>query len=194
MSNNTNDVSSTTSGFNLNDLRLSTEALKPDKGDALSDSVAVRKPEKHEYFRVLSGEQNRLTTLALMDKVNKDTYMVAPNLRTILEDDLQMVVFVVVINREGKVFIWPVKHPTNGVDYEWWESEREAASKGEDRWVRMMADIGIGRYKIKEATGNLPEPIWPESSFEKLLKEAFENRYIQSTDHPMVKRLTGMSA
>jgi len=53
------------------------------------------------------------------------------------------------------------------------------------------ANMSTGAYDIDEAHGKLGEPEWPELSMGELLKIAFKDRYIDSYDHPVLKRLRG---
>jgi hypothetical protein len=46
--------------------------------------------------------------------------------------------------------------------------------------------------EIFEASGDLPEPVWPEISFEEILKIAFRDRIVDRADHPLVQRLRGV--
>jgi hypothetical protein len=59
------------------------------------------------------------------------------------------------------------------------------------RWVRAAANTSLGAYEIFEATADLPEPVWPEESFKKVIEVAFRDRYIRSLDHPVIRRLRG---
>ena len=58
-------------------------------------------------------------------------------------------------------------------------------------WVRVKSNMGLGAYEIFEAEGSIPDPIWPELSFDAILRIAFKDRMIRSLDHPVVKRLRG---
>jgi hypothetical protein len=51
--------------------------------------------------------------------------------------------------------------------------------------------MSLGAYRIWEARGDLPEPEWPEQSLGDLLRIAFKVRYVDSLDHPVLKRLRG---
>ena len=51
--------------------------------------------------------------------------------------------------------------------------------------------MGLGAYEIFEAEGSIPDPIWPELSFDAILRIAFKDRVVRSLDHPVVKRLRG---
>ena len=56
---------------------------------------------------------------------------------------------------------------------------------------RVKANMGLGAYEIFEAEGSIPDPIWPELSFDAILRIAFKDRVVRSLDHPVVKRLRG---
>ena len=49
----------------------------------------------------------------------------------------------------------------------------------------------LGAYEVYDATGKLPDPEWPEVSFQELLRIAFKDRFIESLDHSVIKRLQG---
>jgi hypothetical protein len=53
--------------------------------------------------------------------------------------------------------------------------------------------MALGCYRIYRAEGDIPEPIWPKESFQELLQLAFSGRIIESADHPVVRRLRGLS-
>ncbi len=71
-------------------------------------------------------------------------------------------------------------------------SQREAADRAEKHWVRMVANMALGAYDVFEAQGDLPDPVWPEHPFKKLLSIAFGNgKLVDREDHPFVQRLMG---
>jgi hypothetical protein len=59
------------------------------------------------------------------------------------------------------------------------------------KWVRVTSSMSLGAYEIFEASGDLPEPVWPDYSFEEILKIAFRERIVDGPDHPLVQRLLG---
>jgi hypothetical protein len=75
----------------------------------------------------------------------------------------------------------------------WHQSAAEAAERAMTCWVRVTANRSLGAYEIFEATGNLPEPVWPEHSFPEILKIAFRGRVVDSPDHPLVLKLQGQT-
>jgi hypothetical protein len=59
------------------------------------------------------------------------------------------------------------------------------------KWIRMASNMTDGKYDVYEATGDIPDPEWPDMEFRDMLKIAFDDRYIDSMDHPILKQLRG---
>ena len=56
----------------------------------------------------------------------------------------------------------------------------------------MIAVMAEGGYSIYRATGTIPDPQWPEKTFQELLQIAFKDgKLIDSEDHPVVQQLNG---
>ncbi len=125
-------------------------------------------------------------------KEERETYLVAPDLRHELFGELVPVTIFTAINRQGVVFLWPCRLPDEtGRSNSWHESALEAVERAKSTWTRVAADMSLGAYRIWEARGDLPEPEWPEQSLRDLLSIAFKSRYVDSLDHPVLKRLRG---
>ena len=58
-------------------------------------------------------------------------------------------------------------------------------------WVRVQSDMGLGAYVAYVPQVELPDPEWPEMSLREMLHLAFRNNYINSLDHPVLRRLRG---
>src|SRR5262249_21091855 len=96
------------------------------------------------------------------------------------------------INRQGVVFLWPVRLPgPDGKLDDWSRSALEAARLAMGGWVRVQANMGLGAYDVFQAVGALTEPQWPEESFGELLKVGFNGKLIDSPDHPVLRKLRG---
>jgi hypothetical protein len=82
---------------------------------------------------------------------------------------------------------------TDGKDNEYNRSRRVAYDLAETKWVKIQANKALGAYDIIEAVSKLPEPVWPEDpvTMEKALEIAFKNNYLDSNEHPVLKRLRG---
>ena len=97
------------------------------------------------------------------------------------------------INRQGALFVWPVKLPRpDGRQLEWHRSAAEAAERAMKRWLRVTANQSISAYEMTAAIAELPEPVWPNYPFEEILRIAFRDRIVNSLDHPLVRRLRGI--
>lgn len=155
-------------------------------------TVPVRKPTRQEFVRVHPSEAYRLQTAVLELKDDRETYLVARELWPELPGELKPVALFTTINRQGVVFLWPVKLPgEDGRSDEWSRSALEAANMAADCWVRSVANMSLGAYEVFTATGDLPEPNWPDVDFVTLLRTAFKVRYINRADHPVILRLRG---
>ncbi len=49
----------------------------------------------------------------------------------------------------------------------------------------------MGGYDILKAKGALPDPEWPDLSFEEIVKIAFRDNFVNDLNHPALKRLRG---
>jgi len=156
-------------------------------------TVPCRKPNRHEFVRVRPGEDWRLETGVFEDKVNREVYLVCRDLWVELAGEVYPVCLFLAVNRQGDVFLWPVKLPgADGRGNTWNESTLAAARLGEAKWVRVAANMGGGMYDVFEAAGELSEPAWPELSFAEILKLCFKDRFIQDVDHPAIRALRGL--
>jgi len=98
------------------------------------------------------------------------------------------------INRQGVVFLWPVRLPTpDDRKTEWARSQREAAEVAMAKWTRMKANMSLGTYEITIAESVVAEPEWPELTFQELVRIAYRDRMITSIEHPVIKRLRGLA-
>jgi hypothetical protein len=53
--------------------------------------------------------------------------------------------------------------------------------------------MSLGAYEHTVAESVTADPVWPELSFQELVRIAFRDRMVTSIDHPLVKRLRGLS-
>jgi hypothetical protein len=160
----------------------------------LLTTVPVRKPNRQEFVRVHPDPRYRLTPAATIEvKEDREVYLVTPNMAQALPGEFATVTLFTTINRQGTLQLWPVKLPNpDGRQNEWHRSAAEAAERAMKRWVRVTASMSLGAYEIFEASGDLPEPVWPDFSFQEMLKIAFRDRVVDRDDHPLVQRLQGI--
>jgi hypothetical protein len=155
-------------------------------------TVPVKKPNRQDFIRVHEGEDWCLQTAVLELKEERETYLVDAKLRHELPGEILPKVLFPTINRQGVLFLWPVKLPDeSGRHDNWNRSALEAAMLAKSNWIRVAANMSLGAYEIFQATGDLPDPTWPEVTFQEIVEIAFRDKFIRSMDHPVVKRLRG---
>lgn len=178
--------------FDLDRLRL-----KQNFGETLGvkkvlTTLRCRKPDKQEFVRVRSGEDWRLQTAILEDRINREDYLVAPHLHGDVAEFLQPVVLMLATTKQNNPFLWRCKLPTaEGRPNAWNDSLLAAAQAAETKWVRVAANMQAGLYDVFVAAGELAEPEWPELSFKECIKLCFQSRHIAVPEHPVLKQLRG---
>jgi hypothetical protein len=65
----------------------------------------------------------------------------------------------------------------------------EAIDIAREEWVRVMS--GEGCYDISRPNGTLPEPTWPDRSFESIITTAYKGRIITDFNHAILRELRG---
>jgi hypothetical protein len=179
---------------NLSALRLDQSYADTVGVKKLLTTVPVRKPNRQDFVRVHDDPRYRLTPAAIIEvREDGEVYLLTPEIAQALPGEFSMVTLYTTINRQGTLHIWPVKLPTpDGRQNEWHRSAAEAAERAMKKWVRVTSSMSLGAYEIFEASGDLPEPGWPDISFEEILKIAFRERLVDRADHPLVQRLRGI--
>ena len=100
-------------------------------------SVRARKPNNQEWFRVHPSKDMRLQSTVLRLKEEGEDYLIHRDLREALWDEIQPVMIFTAINRDGAVFIWPVRLPRgDGRTDQFMETDLVAAKKAEQKWTR----------------------------------------------------------
>jgi hypothetical protein len=156
--------------------------------------LPVRKPNRQDFVQVHPDLRYRLTPAAIIEvKEDSEVYLITPNMAQSLPGEFSTVTLFTTINRQGTLHLWPVKLPNpEGRHNEWHRSAAEAAERAMQKWVRVTASMSLGAYEIFEASGDLPEPVWPHIPFEEILKIAFRDHIVDRADHPLVQRLQGV--
>jgi hypothetical protein len=143
-------------------------------------TVPVRKPGKQDFVRVHPDEGWRLQTAVLELKEEREIYLVDQPLWNELVGEISPRILFTAVSRQGVLFLWPVRLPgEDGRIDNWSRSAQEAAMKAMDRWVRVSANMSLGAYEIFKAVSDLPDPEWPEVTFQGVLEIAFRDRFIK---------------
>jgi hypothetical protein len=179
--------------FDITNLRLPQNFVDQVGVEKVITTVPCRKPNRQEFFRVHSVETFRLETAVFEDQLGRDTYLVTPKLMTgELSGEVKPVCLFTCINRQGDIFLWPAKlSGADGRSNSWNESALQAAKEAESSWIRLAANMNAGYYDTFKASGEIPEPEWPDLSFQELIRLSFQDRMIKSHDHPVLRALRG---
>ena len=80
----------------------------------LTTTIPVRKPSRQDFVRVHPDPAYRFSPAAVIEfKDDREMYLVAPTLAPDLVGEFAPSTIFTAINRQGVVFLWPVKLPTS---------------------------------------------------------------------------------
>jgi hypothetical protein len=176
----------------LSKLRLDQSFVETAGATKVLATVPVRRPLKQDWVRVHPAEEYRMPFAFIELKDERERYLVMPSIAAAVPTEIVTEMLYTTINRQRVVSLWPVPLPaSDGRVNEWHRSAQEAAELAMHRWVRLVSNMSLGAYEIFEAPGQIPDPEWPESTFQELLRIGFRDRIIESFDHPVLKRLRG---
>lgn len=191
MSVNTNSM---IAGFDLDALRLPQNFGETLGVKRLITRVPVRKPLKTEFFRVRTGQEWRFQTMILELKEESETFLLAPPVWNVVPELLRPAMIHTAIDRRNNLFLIPVPLPgPDGRRNSWHQSLAEIVALAETKWVRSVSNKNVGGYDALVAETTLPDPAWPELTFQELVEIAFRERLIKSADHPVITQLLGAS-
>jgi hypothetical protein len=180
--------------FDPSRLRLSQDFIAAAGVKKVLNTIPVRKPSKEWFVMTHPDPAYRIQTCVVELKEDSETYLVDPSLWPELagESTFSPRALMTAINRQGVLFLWPIRLPgPDGRLDEWSRSAMEAATHANGKWVRVQANMSLGAYEIYEAAGQWAAPEFPTMPFQQLLKIAFKDKFITSLDHPILKRLRG---
>jgi hypothetical protein len=181
--------------FDLSTLRLSQDFNAAAGVKKLLRTVPVRKPNKQDFVRVHPDPTFRESFAMVELREDREEYLIAGNgmIGELAAEAVNKTLYTA-INRQGVVFLWPVRLPNaDGKELDWHRSAREAAIEATRTWVRVTPNMSLGAYEIITAEAITVEPKWPDIDFQGLIRIAFRDRLITSLDHPVVRRLRGLS-
>ena len=175
--------------FDLDAIRLSQNYTEVSGVKKLLTNVPVRKPNKMQFFR--THIEHRMDVMILKYGETDDHYIVMPELWPAVDSLAKPYRLVLTVDRGATPFIWPLAIPDGERPMAWHTSAMEADGLAKDSWIRMQANQSLGAYDIFQAQNELSEPIWPETTWSKLMKVAFEQKIIDASDHIVLQKLRG---
>lgn len=182
--------------FNAEEFVIDQDFFESAPVKKLLTTVRVKKPNPQDFIRVHPSTEYRRNMALLELKEERESYLMMPALYQQLDESERTGSYVATlylcVNRQKVSFLWPVRLPgRDGRILEWHVSARAAAETAMHSWVRVVANQSAGAYDVFKAELAFSDPIWPEHSFEELLKIAFKERVIREADHPVLQRLRG---
>jgi hypothetical protein len=188
------NVQPTADPFDISRLRLSQDFVAAAGVKKVLNTIPCRKPSKEWFVQTHPDEAYRIPTCVVELKEDSETYLVDSSLwpELVSESTFSPRALITSINRQGVLFLWPIRLPgSDGRLDEWSRSAMEAAALAAGKWVRVQSNMSLGAYEVYEAAGQWAAPEWPEIPFQELLRIAFKDRFIVGLDHPILKRLRG---
>jgi hypothetical protein len=182
---------SSTDQWDLDSLRLKQNFDQLIGAEQILTTVSARRPQGQEWFRVHPDPSWRLETTILQMQDDREAFLVAPHLRSDLWDEMSPIILYTAVSRHGTLFLWPVRLPKDGRVDRFIETDMAAAKVAETKWTRRYWVPEIKAHKILCAAKLVDEPSWPQIGFKELLKIAFKDHFIDTLDHPAVKKLRG---
>ena len=178
--------------FDLASMRLSQDFASAIGVKKRITTVPVRKPNRQEFVRVHPDAAYRLDTAVVELKSERETYVVAPSLWPEVYGELIYKRLLATMTRQNVLILWPIRLPGEGGRIDQWnQSAMIAAERATECWVRVASDRHLGAYELFEAPADLPDPVWPDISFQEIFDIAFRGRQIDDINHPVLKQLRG---
>jgi hypothetical protein len=155
--------------------------------------IPARKPEPTWFVRVHPDPDYTREAYVIELKDKRQTYL-------ILNDDLvnellgevafKMKRLAVAITKQGTLFVWESATEWEGDKGGLWTSSiLEAMDQAREEWVRVVA--GEVAYETIPPKGTLPDPVWPDRTFEDIVGVAYKGRIIPGIDHKVLRELRG---
>jgi hypothetical protein len=180
--------------FDIGSLRLSPSFLETAGVKKLLTTIPARRPNPQDFVRVHPDPEYRENFAMIELRDDHEDYLLRPEILPELTGEVVYKTLFTAINRQGIVFLWPVKLPVpDDRKTEWPRSAREAAEMAMTCWIRMKANLSLGAYEITVAESAMADPVWPDLSFQELVRIAYRDRMITTLDHAVIKRLRGQN-
>lgn len=180
--------------FDLEGLRLDQSFVGTAGVKKLLNTVHVGRPSPQDFGRVHPSEKYRDTFALIELKEDREYYILQREIALALPGEFVMATLFTYTNRQGVIRLWPVKLPgPDGKVNEWNRSQMDAAQHAMHHWIRVKSNMALGAYEMFEAVGPIPDPVWPNETFQELLRIAFRDRVVDRIDHPLIKRLRGLA-
>jgi hypothetical protein len=133
--------------FDLASIRLDQNAATSAGVEKIMRSIPVRKPQKHDYIRVHPSAEYRTVAaiIELRENLDNEIYLLNAEIAKQLPSEYHTANIYTAMNRQGVLFLWPVRLPdASGRRNVWTKSLAEAAAMAIDRWIRVVPNMSLG--------------------------------------------------
>jgi hypothetical protein len=179
-------------GLNLEELESTDDDISVSV--MLDQPVPVRKPDKQKFFRVIAGKDWEKVYNLLYLNEEKEYYILSKEvLRSLEANETVRVKLNVAYDSDGLIFMLPVTRPDiNGKQHTASISMDKAVELAKTTWVRTRYNAKTQAYDIFTATVAFSEMKLPEGkTYSDYLTLAFEGKYIDSPENPIIKNMRG---
>jgi hypothetical protein len=156
----------------------------------LLTDITVRRPKGDEWIRV-HPEYRVNTWIHKPSSKPNELYYVVPAVVDTLRKQVKLTSLYYTINSQGVTFLWPVTVDDPDRTNDYLTTAHTAAERAIREWTQLVSNQQAGRYDIFLPEGVIPDPEWPEFSFQEIIDAAFAKRTIDSAEHAVVKHLRG---
>lgn len=152
--------------------------------------IPVRKPSKKQFVHAHPSADYRADGMpTIEDEGTGEIYLLSAglDLPADIENKVDSLNLATAITADGSIFLWHYKESTNS----WSQSARIAIREASKRWMRVIPDKSSNGYLLESPMVSPAEPVWPPLTFTEILETAFGSRFIESLNHPLIKKLRG---
>jgi hypothetical protein len=181
---------------NLSALRLTADRRIGSASKVLLQ-INLRKPSAHEFVRTHPDDGYGAVFPIFEhrpDGNSKDLYLVMPDVEGYILSGVHPYRLQTAITRKGDLILWPLRLPEEDgrKPCVWHITALEIADRARDHWMRMSSNMGTGSYEAWQADGEIPDPDWPNLTYDQILKLAFKDGgLIDTPDHPIIAQVLG---
>ena len=178
--------------YALEKLRVDQNFLESTNVKKLLATVPLRRPGPQDFIRVHPDPKYRELMAFLELKEDRETYIVDLKAVPELASECYIATLFTAMTRTGVLFLWPVRVPAaDGRTNDWHVSAAAAAEQAMKHWIRIKANMSLRAYEIFLAESKIPEPEWPDLTFQEIFRIAVKDKLINQRNHPAIKRLRG---
>jgi hypothetical protein len=155
-------------------------------------TVTVDKPPPAVWFRVHDGEDMVFDTMLLhvKDGPHRGVYQLPQRLMPLMSGErmFKPTRLVLCVTTQGALYLWPLRLPdASGRTDDWMDSALAICEQARTQWVRRVS--GDTGYVSMTTDAKIPDPVWPDKTFDELLEMAFKKKRIKSESDPVLKHL-----